>query len=189
MDRNDRLRKREGHGEEGEPVINEDDGLRGMLAARIQAAVGRMQWIPGIALGPSPRYFIVGDMPMLMDFASLRPFCGPARDLLTKCLIALEERYGARPEEAYATYLAKVRGTAPPREADILDIWLPILRLEYKVSGCERVVCVGPVSRQYAHLIAAAEPEPGPRADDAGSPDLAERVTHWLCRKIGLNTA
>lgn len=115
---------------------------------------GRGAAIPGKALGPKPRFFIVGDCATARDLVTGMPFSGSLRDVMHKAIIMLAQKYQAEATDCYITYLIKVP-VIPSKmdEKEIWDTWLPIARLEYKLSGCETVVAIGKIARMYAGHI------------------------------------
>lgn len=124
---------------------------------------GNTDIIYGKALGKSPRYFLVGDEPVVKDYITRSPFSGGLNQILVSAFETLRGKYGAKPEDCYTTYLVKTtfqKGTLS--EKDIEDYWLPALQVEYQASGCDTVVCLGAVARQYSGRIGVRPAVLGP---------------------------
>jgi len=137
-------------------MIKDEAKYRALLDKQIIAACGTSKdWIPGCALGSEPKFFIVGDEPTPKDWITRRPFSGPFQDVLANLFHTLQQKYQADPEDCYITYLVK---TNYPNPGDltydrVAKDWLEVAKLEYLLSGCDTVVCIGKVSRQFAGLI------------------------------------
>lgn len=124
---------------------------------------GNTDFIHGKALGPKPRYFLVGDEPVVKDYITGAPFSGGLNQILVSAFETLRAKYGAKPEDCYTTYLIKT--TFPKNqlsEKDIEDYWLPALQVEYQASGCDTVVCLGPKARQFSGRIGVRPAVLGP---------------------------
>ncbi len=137
-----------------------------------KASHGNTDIIWGKALGPSPRYFIVGDQPIPKDYIVGAPFSGGLQPILTKALITLGEKFGTKPEECYITYVVKT--TLQPQyltEEAVLEEWLPALQVEFQLSGCKEVVCIGKFSRLIAALVSQK-----PQAMGSYKPGIMERI-------------
>lgn len=99
------------------------------------------------------RYFIVGDIPLTKDIMTGVPFSGSLNEVLIRSIDTLREKMGAEPNECYITYLVKAQPRGVLQEEKVRQDWLPLLQLEYAMTGCENVVCIGKMARQYANLI------------------------------------
>ncbi len=127
-----------------------------LLDVEIKAACGNNpDWIAGVALGSKPKYFVVGDEPNFKDYVTRRPFSGIYGEILTNLFSTLNQKFGAEPEDCYITYLVKTNYTNPgDLTADLIkNEWLQILRMEYEISGCTDVVCIGKMVKQYSGYI------------------------------------
>lgn len=115
---------------------------------------GNSDVIHGKALGPKPRYFLVGDEPVVKDYITGAPFSGGLNQILVNAFETLRAKYGAEPKDCYTTYLVKTTfRKGELSERDIEDYWLPALQVEYQASGCDTVVCLGPKARQFSGRI------------------------------------
>ena len=66
----------------------------------------------------------------------------------------MNERFQAIDEDCYVTYLVKIPLERAQISRKLIEkTWLEILQLEYQLSGCDRVVCIGKISKTYAGLI------------------------------------
>lgn len=139
------------------------------LERQVAALAGARPWLMGRQMGKRrPRYFIVGDMTTQRDFAVGHPFSGPVmQEILAKTVTTLSLKDNIEPsiENCYATYL--VKAIYAPRELSVELIqkeWLPLIQLEYRLSGCEALACIGLISRQFAGYMsyepALTRPEP-----------------------------
>lgn len=118
------------------------------------AARGREPIVWGKALGPSPKFFVVGDEPVAHDFVTGEPFSGQLSEILASTLQTLEAKYGARPEDCYITYFVKVKFLPGDLTEDMfIKEWLPALQLEFALSGCSDVVALTPAVQHFAGHI------------------------------------
>lgn len=144
---------------------SEETHKRTVLEAWQSEAAGNLPLVPGKALGPSPRFFVIGDVPTTSDLAVGQPFSGPLQSVFEMTLRALNSKGKASAEDLYVTYL--VKALYPPRQLTVEKIqqsWLRVAQLEYEVSGCSEVLAVGPVVRQFAgYLNIRAAVPPAPR--------------------------
>lgn len=137
----------------------------------VEIAAGTRPFVMGVALGKSPKNFVIGDLCTERDQVVGRPFSGALGEIFTQILAALK----CTAEECHVTYLVKAcvkQGTLTEKEIE--ETWLPIARHEFALSGCEKVVAVGKIARMYAGYISvkpANLPEP-PR------PRWADRIVN-----------
>ena len=117
-------------------------------------AAGNQDIVWGKALGPKPKYFLVGDQPVTKDYIVNSPFSGGLNPILISAFQTLREKYGATPEDCYITYAIKTtfRPGVLTEEAVFKD-WLPILQVEYQLSKCSDVVALGRMARTLAGHI------------------------------------
>lgn len=112
-------------------------------------------WIDGKALGPTPKFFVVGEEPNLKDYLVKQPFSGKGQMLLTHLVSSLDERYkGVTMEDMYITYMVKTtfqRGQLT--EQMVEEEWLPIVQMEFYLSGCTDIVPMGNLARIFAGHI------------------------------------
>ena len=120
-----------------------------------QAAGGeKADIVWGKALGPKPRFFLVGDQPVAKDYIVGSPFSGQLNGILTSAMQTLGEKYGAKPEDCYITYVLKTNfKEGQLSEQHVFDNWLHILQVEYQLSGCTDVVALGRMARTLAGHI------------------------------------
>ncbi len=120
------------------------------------ACGGRNKFISGQALGPKPKFFIVGDEPNPKDYIVNGPFSGALTDVLVNTVMTLRGKYpGTNREDCYVTYFIKTTYRAGElTEKMVVDDWLPALQLEYHLSGCDLIVCVGRMASHFAGNIA-----------------------------------
>lgn len=141
------------------------------LDAMILTACGARPFVRGCKLGERPRHFVVGDLPSTRDLVLGRPFCGQLADVLTMVFTSLK----CDPGDCYVTYLVKVQiELGQLSEKQIVDTWLPIVRLEYQLSGCADVVAVGKVAKMFAGYMNIAPDEAPKAAPD--KPTILERL-------------
>lgn len=148
----------------------------------LDAACRKHQPVLGMKLGDTPKFFLVGDEPTDRDLMLERPFQGALGDVLVAAMQTVGDKYGASPEDFYATYLVKCKfKEGNLTEKQVLDEWLPLLQVEYALSGCSMVVCVGKVSRLFAghvqHLPTFLTVK---QATTQSAPGWRERIKRWL---------
>lgn len=115
-------------------------------------------FVGGDAGGANPRFFLVADAASQMDIACNKPFSGPMQHVYIRTVETLRLQYGVTPEDIYRTYMVKTVQNVWPTDAELERLWLPIVQLEFYLSGCDTVVAVGAKARRYAGLIAAVPP-------------------------------
>ncbi len=126
----------------------------------------------GKFLGSSPKFFIVGNEPWQQDYITGLPFSGVGQEILTQTVVALKEKYGAKHENCYVTYLVKrTYEVGEITEDMILQQWLPAIQLEYALSGCEMLVGISGMTRQLS-----TEMTKTPEILTNYRPSLAERL-------------
>jgi uracil-DNA glycosylase len=138
-----------------------------------EACHGKDEFIQGRPWGPKPKFFIVGDEPTPNDYITKIPFSGPLSDVLIRTIDTLRPNYpDIEKSDVYTTYLVKT--TFRPDELTekaVVEEWLPILQLEYYLSGCDLVVAPGRIARQFAGVIAVR-----PSFVEAYRPSILEKV-------------
>lgn len=135
-------------------------------------AAGNADIVWGKALGPKPRFFLVGDEPVAKDYIVESPFSGSLQNILTSAIRTIGEKYGAKPEDCYITYVIKTNfKSGELTEQDVFDKWLPILQVEFQLSGCSDVVALGRLARTMAGHIPVRPPVMG----EVG-PSLSQRL-------------
>jgi len=137
------------------------NGSRGkfemMLTQMVKDACGKKgEWIAGKSLGKEPKFFIVGDEPVDKDYITKVPFSGALGEVLVAVIRTLRKRYpGTTRDHCHVTYMVKTTYKVNElTEDDIIKKWLPIIQLEYHLSGCDLVVAVGRMARVFAGAIA-----------------------------------
>ncbi len=157
-------------------VIDKTDALDAM----IQTACGARPFVRGCALGEKPTHFVVGDLPSTRDLVLGRPFCGQLADVLTMVFTSLK----CDPGDCYVTYLVKAQiELGHLTEKQIVDTWLPIVRLEYALSGCEDVVAVGKVAKMFAaYMNVVPDSMPAPKPETPTILQRLERAWRILAR-------
>lgn len=157
--------------------INGNKGmLNGILTNWTKAACRtNTDYIQGKALGPKPKFFLVGDEPNMKDYLTKVPFSGPMNELLINAVQTLDQQYGGvTVEDLYVTYLVKT--TFRPgqlTEEQVIEEWLPVAQLEYQLSGCDRVVAIGKIARMFAGHITVE-----PKALASLQPTWKQKIKH-----------
>ena len=137
-------------------TLTERETKRGeiMLHKLIEEAAGNRPLVPGVRYGKKSKYFVIGDFPTQKDLVVGQPFSGPMGEVLSMTLSTLGQKESAEMEDVYATYLVKaIYGQGEMSEKMIIESWLPIAQLEYALSGCDRVVAIGKVSKMFAGYV------------------------------------
>lgn len=120
------------------------------LDDRIQKACGKMDFVYGKPLGPKPKFFIIGDSPVMKDMITGTPFSGSLIPILASAIHTIHESHGALDRECYITYLVKsVQRRSTITSKELKDVWLPIAQQEYAISGCDHIVAIGKLSRLF----------------------------------------
>ena len=136
------------------------EGIEQALRESIEKACGGRVCY-GHSFGPAPKYFIIGDEPNSKDYVMGRPFSGHDNEILMGCYETLRQKKGADLKDIYATYLIKTTLRADQlSEESVRQVWLPILQLEYELTGCEYYVPLGPLVRLFAGDITSTSPIP-----------------------------
>ena len=136
-------------------TISEGRWVAALREMTKQAAGGNADIVWGKALGPKPRFFMVGDEPVAKDYIVGSPFSGGLNGVLVSAIQTIAAKYGAKTEDCYITYVVKTsfrHGELP--EQKVFDDWLPILQVEFQLSGCTEVVAIGKLARTLAGHIA-----------------------------------
>ncbi len=131
-----------------------------MLTKMVAEASRKKEFIQGVSLGKTPKYFIVGDEPVDHDYLTKIPFSGPLGDVLVSAITTLKGKYPeAKRDDCHVTYFVKTTfREGELTEKMVIEEWLPALQLEYYLSGCELVVTLGRMARQFAGRIAVRPP-------------------------------
>lgn len=116
-------------------------------------ACGGSPVIEGHAMGPKPKVFIIGDWPHNKDFITGIPFSGIMNDVLVRTIDTLHGKLGTEQEDCYTTYLVKSQPKGTLDSKWVETAWLDVARMEYAISGCDIIVAIGKVSKQYANRI------------------------------------
>lgn len=128
--------------------------LRDSFDALLERACRKHVPVLGKRLGDKPSYFLVGDEPTERDLTLSRPFTGQMNEVLVAAMESLGQKYGTSPDDFYITYLVKCRfQEGDITEEEVTKDWLTILQVEYALSGCTNVVCIGAKARLFAGHI------------------------------------
>ena len=130
--------------------------LKGAMDEMIRKAVrNNDDWIEGKALGPKPRFFVIADEPVLKDYLTQSPFSGKLQMVLPMLVQTLQQQHeDVTTEDLYLTYFVKTTFRKNELTAEMVEEeWLPILQMEYKLSGCELIVPLGELVKTYAGHI------------------------------------
>lgn len=137
--------------------LNGDTGrMKEVLDKMLNAAAAGRDIIKGKAMGPQPKFFIIGDEPTMRDLIIGQPFSGPLSVVLTQAIASIQEKYECSEQDFYATYLIKsIYRQGELTEDMVVKEWAPCAQLEYHLSGCDSIVPLGRVAKLFVGHIAA----------------------------------